>query len=96
VLPAGFVRIRHYGILSNRNRHEDVALCRELLCSEKTTEADTPDAVKGPEGPESITPTRVCPCCGAGRMIVIAEFGPVASGVEIMMGFEECMAVDSS
>ena len=31
VLPAGFVRIRHYGILSNRHRHEDLALCRELL-----------------------------------------------------------------
>ena len=31
VLPAGLVRIRHYGILSNRHRHEDLALCRELL-----------------------------------------------------------------
>ena len=31
VLPTGFVRIRHYGILSNRHRHEKLALCRQLL-----------------------------------------------------------------
>lgn len=96
VLPAGFVRIRHYGILSNRHRHEEVALCRELLGGEEPTEAESPEAVKAAEGAESITPTRVCPHCGAVRMIVIAEFGPVASGVEIGVRFEERVAVDSS
>jgi hypothetical protein len=96
VLPAGFVRIRHYGILSNRHRHEDVALCRELLGGEETTEADTPEAVKAPEGPESITPTRVCPCCGAGRMMVIGEFPPLGSPAGIAVGLEEWVAVDSS
>ena len=96
VLPAGFVRIRHYGILSNRNRQEDVALCRELLGGEKMSEAVEPEASPVAECAESITPTRVCPCCGAGRMIVIAEFGPVASGEEITVGFEECRVVDSS
>jgi hypothetical protein len=74
VLPAGFVRIRHYGILSNRHRHEDLALCRELLGSGATTEPGPEETVKLPEGPESITPTRICPHYGAGRMIVIAEF----------------------
>lgn len=96
VLPAGFVRIRYYGILSNRNRHEEVALCRELLGGEKTSEAVEPEASQVAECGESITPTRVCPCCGAGRMIVIAEFGPVASGEEITVGFEERMVVDST
>ena len=33
VLPTGFVRIRHYGILANRHRHEKLALCRRLLGS---------------------------------------------------------------
>src|SRR5262249_1322596 len=28
VLPGGFVRIRHYGLLANRHRHEKLALCR--------------------------------------------------------------------
>ena len=32
------------------------------------------------------TPTRVCPVCGAGRMVVIAEFPPTASGVEMSRG----------
>ena len=31
VLPSGFVRIRHYGLLANRHRREKLALCRELL-----------------------------------------------------------------
>ncbi len=31
VLPSGFVRIRHYGILANCHRQEKLARCRELL-----------------------------------------------------------------
>jgi hypothetical protein len=96
VLPAGFVRIRHYGILSNRHRHEDLALCRELLGGGEAAEPEAAEAVKVPEGPESIGPTRVCPVCGAGRMVVIAEFPPTASGEELFVGVEECAAVDSS
>ena len=38
VLPRGFVRIRHYGIWSNRQRHEDLALCRRLLAGDAAPE----------------------------------------------------------
>jgi hypothetical protein len=31
VLPEGFVRIRHYGLLSSRTRAADLTLCREFL-----------------------------------------------------------------
>ncbi len=31
VLPRGFVRVRHYGLLANRGREEKLALCRRLL-----------------------------------------------------------------
>ena len=31
VLPKGFVRIRHYGLLSNRCRRDKLPLCRRLL-----------------------------------------------------------------
>ena len=96
MLPAGFVRIRHYGILSNRHRHEDLASCRELLVGGTASQPEPQETAKVPEGPESITPTRVCPACGAGRMIVIAEFPPRAPGAEIAVGAEECAAVDSS
>ncbi len=56
VLPAGFVRIRHCGILSNRHRQEDLALCRELLGNGATAETDREEPVKVPEEGESITP----------------------------------------
>jgi hypothetical protein len=31
VLPSAFVHIRHFGFLANRNRKEELALCRSLL-----------------------------------------------------------------
>ncbi len=31
VLPAGLVKVRHYGLLANRGRTERLALCRTLL-----------------------------------------------------------------
>ena len=31
ILPRGFTRIRHFGILANRSRPEFVPLCRQLL-----------------------------------------------------------------
>jgi hypothetical protein len=31
VLPPGFVKIRHFGVLANRNRREALLLCRSLL-----------------------------------------------------------------
>jgi Putative transposase/Transposase zinc-binding domain len=96
VLPAGFVRIRRYGILSNRQHQADLARCRELLGGGAAAEPGPEEPVKVPEGAESITPTRICPCCGAGRMIVIAEFPPLASASEIAVGVEESVAVDSS
>lgn len=33
ILPKGFVKIRHYGILANRNKKTKLALCRKLTCS---------------------------------------------------------------
>jgi hypothetical protein len=31
ILPGGFVRIRFYGLLANRNRQETLARCRNAL-----------------------------------------------------------------
>jgi len=33
VLPAGFVKIRHFGLLANRNRRQALTLCRLHLCA---------------------------------------------------------------
>jgi Putative transposase len=93
VLPPGFVRIRRYGLLSNRHRQGDLALCRELLGCGTRSEAEP---VKLPESPVSVTPTRVCPNCGAGRMVVIAEFPPQPAGVEVTAGTDVWVVVDRS
>jgi hypothetical protein len=79
VLPAGFVRIRHYGLLANRHRQEKLARCRELLGVAVTPGVDTiPTDPVTPSGREAtMTPTRVCPRCGAGRMVVVAELPPM-------------------
>jgi hypothetical protein len=65
VLPRGFHRIRHYGLLSGSARKARLALARELL-----DVAAPPDPGDSDE-PEDFRPP--CPCCG-GRMIIIETF----------------------
>jgi hypothetical protein len=95
VLPTGFVRIRHYGILSNRCRQDNLALCRQLLGVETTAETESPEPVKQPENPVPVTPTRVCPKCGAGQMILIEEFPP-GGREEVTVGVEVYLILDTS
>jgi hypothetical protein len=81
VLPSGFVRVRHYGLLANRHRQEKLARCREVLGMAVTPSADTastdPDRMTPPGREVEVTPTRVCPRCGSGRMVVVAELPPM-------------------
>jgi hypothetical protein len=93
VLPTGFMRIRHYGILANRHRHDKLALCRRLLTVDSATEPESLETVRLHE-PAMVAPTRVCPICGAGRMIVIEEFAPLPIGVEVPRG--ACVVFNSS
>jgi hypothetical protein len=95
VLPSGFVRVRHYGLLANRHRQEKLARCRELLGMAATTPTDV--APVTPPVPETtVTPTRVCPRCGSGRMFVIAELPPMPLATGATAGLEPCLALDSS
>jgi Zn finger protein HypA/HybF involved in hydrogenase expression len=71
VLPAGFHRIRHYGLIANTTRKDNLARARELLIDEKTIEcmnAET-DAVDAADGGDA-TATYVCPDCGAPMRII--------------------------
>ena len=65
VLPRGFHRIRHYGLLAGSARKASLALARELL------DVAAPPDPGDPDEPEDFRPP--CPCCG-GRMIVIEVF----------------------
>jgi len=66
VLPHGFHRIRHYGLLASSTRKANIARARELL------------AVAPPPGPAEATEPLdwlpPCPCCG-GRMTIVETFG---------------------
>ena len=76
VLPARFVRIRHYG-LHHSSRRGALQQCRRLLGLPKAL-PETPRLVLR-EWVESIlgVDPRVCPFCGVGRMFVRSEFAPV-------------------
>ncbi|KRB29942.1 transposase [Mesorhizobium sp. Root172] len=65
VLPRGFHRIRHYGLLAGSAHKASLARARELLDVAAPSDDNTPDE------PEDFRPP--CPCCG-GRMIVIETF----------------------
>ena len=73
VLPKGFHRIRHYGLLASAGRQANVARARELLASPPV--APSPTTAAEPATPPD--PHRACPCCG-GRMIVVAILAGVA------------------
>jgi len=71
VLPAGFHRIRHYGLIANTTRKDNLARARELLIDGKTIEcmnAET-DAVDAADGGDA-SATYVCPDCGAPMLII--------------------------
>jgi hypothetical protein len=66
VLPHGFHRIRHYGLLASSARKADIAHARELLAVAPAP----PEPVEPPEALDWLPP---CPCCG-GRMRIIETF----------------------
>ena len=65
VLPRGFHRIRHYGLLAASSRKTSIDLARKLLGVAPSAEDDMS------EEPADTRPP--CPCCG-GHMVVIETF----------------------
>jgi hypothetical protein len=65
VLPKGFHRIRHYGLLASAGRKANVARARELLAAPAPAEVEETAPLQDPLPP--------CPCCG-GRMVIIEIF----------------------
>jgi hypothetical protein len=67
VLPQGFHRIRHYGLIANARRRENLARARELL----NVPSDADDERSAGDGvTEPVQPTYVCPDCGAPMIII--------------------------
>ena len=68
VLPGGFHRIRHYGLLANSNRRDNLALARQLL-----QVIPLPPEAVADDGSDSPRPTFVCAHCG-NAMVVLQVF----------------------
>jgi len=71
-LPKGFVRIRHYGFLANRNRRTNLKVIRKLLklpTQLAKTQASLEEMMLQLTGIDITT----CPCCNKGRMQLLVE-----------------------
>ena len=78
-LPKGFVRIRHFGFLANRNRTENLTKIRQLHGlpeTDKVIEKSVEEMMLKLTGID-IT---LCPCCKKGKMQVVAEI-PKYTGI---------------
>jgi hypothetical protein len=71
VLPAGFHRIRYYGLLASGVRAANIARARNMLALPLIPIEAIKAATAEPEEPK--TPEHPCPCCG-GRMVIIETF----------------------
>jgi len=83
VLPSGFVKIRHFGFLSNRNRKKLVQQCRQLLppCTAEGIVIEQ----RGP----------LCPVCKVGHLLVI-DWGRGAAPAAATAPFRQVSPLDSS
>ena len=74
VLPKGFHRIRHYGLLASAGCKANIARARELIAvpvpPDPPAEDDNTDQATGATA--NYRPP--CPCCG-GRMVIVESFG---------------------
>lgn len=78
VLPPGFQRVRHYGILANRHREAKLERCRQLLAAPAPVVelSDTPLDYRDHYERLTGLSLRDCPQCGRGQMVCIESLLP--------------------
>ncbi|WP_202623767.1 transposase, partial [Sporotomaculum syntrophicum] len=76
ILPKGFVKIRHYGLLANRNKKTKLKLCRKLTSSpaykpkfDGLTTIEILSILLGKD-------VTVCPVCKKGKMKTVRSVYP--------------------
>ena len=73
ILPLGFVKIRHYGIIANRSRKDSLELCKSLLkklnrsLNQKSTPEEWKDIL-----PSMIKKILLCSVCKIGSFVSIS------------------------
>jgi len=71
IVPRGFMRIRHFGLLANRTRRAALTQCRALLGQPPTEDAQ-PESVAVLMHRLTGVDLARCPVCGEGRMQITA------------------------
>lgn len=76
VLPKGFMRVRYYGFLANRNRAEKLTRIRRLLGqhSDFINSESSDEATAHETNPEEASDTsELCPACKKGRLLTVTN-----------------------
>jgi hypothetical protein len=76
ILPARFVKIRHYGLLANRGRAGRVEQARKLI-GESLPGAPPPASCETPPRAEPAKPQHTCAHCGSLRLHLLAIIQPL-------------------
>ena len=78
VLPLRYVRIRHFGLLANRNCKATISVCRELLGSGQTVtkQRDIPETWQEQLVRICGIDVTTCPVCRKGRMLTVEVLPP--------------------
>jgi hypothetical protein len=85
VLPAGFRKVRHYGLYAPTNVQLRLHIARRLLEQPSPSSAEHNKVATHPDDPVDgdidLRPPPACPCCGAGmvRMGVVVAYDPVGA-----------------
>ena len=77
VVPDGFVRIRHFGILANRTRKDKLDRCRGLLGQPLPATPVAPESVRAMMLRLCGVDIDLCPLCHRGHMRVTEVLQPV-------------------
>ena len=72
-LPIGFMRIRHFGFLSNRQKAENIKKIRAFLGQSAELDKDTEKSIEEMMFKLTGIDITLCPCCKKGKMRVVAE-----------------------
>jgi hypothetical protein len=82
VLPAGFIKIRHFGFLANRNRRKALALCRLHL----RASLSVPTTLLTEQQQSALD--RRCPRCKQGTLHIVARLTPtLTTGTAPVLGY---------
>lgn len=78
ILPNNFVKIRHYGLLSNRNRKTKFRRCQKILGSTPNEKQQSTESESWERLLFELTgiDPHLCPCCKKGRMVTRETLSP--------------------